>query len=44
MFEDAENFNRPLNNWDVSNVTSIEGMFFKAKDLISLYIIGMSRM
>ena len=27
MFWGAENFNQPLNNWDVSNVESMVGMF-----------------
>ena len=27
MFWGAEDFNQPLNNWDVSNVESMVGMF-----------------
>jgi surface protein len=27
MFDKCKNFDQPLNNWDVSNVTSMEGMF-----------------
>ena len=27
MFQDAGDFNQPIGNWDVSNVTTIEGMF-----------------
>ena len=30
MFQDATNFNQPIGNWDISNVTTIESMFFKA--------------
>lgn len=31
MFSFAENFNQPLNNWDVSKVTKMHGMFWFAK-------------
>ena len=31
MFCDAKNFNRPLQNWNVSNVTSMESMFQMAE-------------
>jgi len=27
MFRDATNFNQPLDNWDVSKVTDMRGMF-----------------
>ena len=27
MFREASNFNQPLNNWDVSNVTNMSSMF-----------------
>ena len=30
MFLGASNFNQPLNEWDVSNVTEMESMFFFA--------------
>ncbi len=33
MFYCAKNFNRPLNNWNVSNVSTMSFMF---KDAISL--------
>ena len=26
--DDESNFNQPLNNWDVSNVTNMEDMFY----------------
>ena len=29
MFEDASSFNRPLNNWNVSNVRAMDDMFDK---------------
>ena len=31
MFSGATSFNQPLNNWDTSNVESIDNMFSKAK-------------
>ena len=31
MFQYAEKFNQPLNNWDVSNVVSMYSMFYEAK-------------
>ena len=31
MFSDVENFNQPLNDWDVSNVTNMDSMFMFAK-------------
>ena len=30
MFNRATSFNQPLNNWDVSKVTSMESMFWGA--------------
>ena len=30
MFEDASSFNRPLNNWNVSNVRAMDDMFEEA--------------
>ena len=30
MFRNASAFNQPLNNWDVSNVTTMDGMFKEA--------------
>ena len=30
IFEDATYFNEPLNKWNVSNVTNMEGMFYNA--------------
>ena len=30
MFNKAENFNQPLNNWNVSNVTDMRSMFREA--------------
>ena len=30
MFYHAESFNQPLNNWNVSNVTNMEGIFLRA--------------
>ena len=30
LFDGAINFNQPLNNWDVSNVTNMSGMFYCA--------------
>ena len=30
MFKNAESFNQPLNNWNVSNVTNMEDMFYDA--------------
>ena len=30
MFEDAAAYNQPMNNWDVSKVTDMEGMFYGA--------------
>jgi surface protein len=30
MFRDASAFNQPLDQWNVGNVTTMEGMFFKA--------------
>ena len=32
MFDCAENFNQPLNNWDVSNVKEMGCMFYEAKN------------
>ena len=31
MFKNAESFNQPLNNWNVSNVTDVERMFWGAR-------------
>jgi len=31
MFDDAEYFNHPLNNWDVSNVKDMRNMFDDAE-------------
>ena len=31
MFQGAESFNQPLNNWNVSNVTDMDRMFFDAR-------------
>ena len=31
MFDGATSFNQPLNNWNVSNVTSMEAMFKNAE-------------
>ena len=30
MFASAKLFNQPLNNWNVSNVTDMKGMFWDA--------------
>merc|ERR1711988_1351138 len=30
MFSDANSFNQPINNWDVSNVTNMSAMFSEA--------------
>ena len=27
LFADADSFNQPLNNWNVSNVTNMESIF-----------------
>jgi hypothetical protein len=32
MFSEAEKFNQPLDNWDVSKVTNMGLMFFEAID------------
>ena len=32
MFVNCENFNQPLNSWDVSNVTNMEAMFANCKN------------
>ncbi|WP_158652062.1 BspA family leucine-rich repeat surface protein, partial [Helicobacter bizzozeronii] len=29
MFEGCQNFNQPLNDWDISSVKNMAGMFFK---------------
>ena len=31
MFYGAESFNQPLNNWNVSNATNMDGMFRDAE-------------
>ena len=31
MFEGARSFNQPLNNWNVSNVTTMKNMFWAAE-------------
>ena len=31
MFQDATSFNQPLNNWNVSNVTDMQLMFYNAE-------------
>ena len=31
MFQDCSNFNQPLNNWNVSNVTNMRSMFRQAR-------------
>ena len=31
IFQDAENFNQPIGDWDVSNVTNMSYMFWCAK-------------
>ena len=31
MFADAHFFNQPLNKWNVSKVTEMEGMFYHAR-------------
>jgi len=28
MFRNASSFNQPINNWDISNVKNINGMFY----------------
>jgi len=28
LFSDCKEFNQPLNNWDTSNVTHMENMFY----------------
>jgi surface protein len=30
MFSDAESFNQPLNNWNILNVTNMQGIFLGA--------------
>ena len=46
MFSSAQAFNQPLNNWDVSSVTTMERMFTGAQafnqSLSCWYLIGMS--
>ena len=32
MFQGCENFNQPLNNWDVSNVTDMQRMFYGCEE------------
>ena len=32
MFKNCKNFNQPLNDWDLSNVTSMESMFMNCKN------------
>ncbi len=32
MFLEAESFNQPLDNWDVSNVIHMHCMFFNARN------------
>ena len=40
MFEDADSFNQPLNNWDVENVTNMSNMFEMQAALIKIYRLG----
>ena len=40
MFNGANNFNQPLNSWDVSNVTNLNFTFANATILIKIYLIG----
>jgi surface protein len=37
MFYDAKSFNQDISKWNVSNVTDMSGMFYKAKLLIYYY-------
>ena len=39
MFEGAHSFNQPLNNWNVSNVTHMNRMFWAAKS----FRVGLER-
>ena len=32
VFENCENFNQPLNNWNTTNVTTMENMFYDCKN------------
>ena len=37
MFGDATSFNQPLNNWNVSNVTTMRWMFWSARGKNSVF-------
>ena len=40
MFYNAT-FNQDISNWDVSNVTDMQSMFYNATSLTKILVIGM---
>jgi surface protein len=44
LFKNIENFNRNINNWDVSNVTNMKICFMVQFYLIKILIIGTFQM
>ncbi len=44
MFKNAKLFNQPLNNWDVSQVTDMKGMFIKQNLSINVYVSNVINM
>ncbi|MDY4859731.1 MAG: BspA family leucine-rich repeat surface protein [Campylobacter sp.] len=49
MFDGCENFNQPLNSWNVSNVTDMDSMFYGCENFnqalnswnVELYVLGL---
>ena len=40
LFRNADSFDQPLNNWDISSVINLDATFKDNDDLIKIFLVG----